>query len=109
MDRCANQRPCACMRVPAPRMHVHTWDAHLQDFYIEAAYDQDGCVSGILRLELYDWNKSSDEYVGCVDVDLAAFELDASTLVCPWPASDATRMYVHGCYDTWTRGRMVLR
>ena len=53
----------------------------LQDFYFDAAYDEDGCVSGVLRLELYDWNKGGDEYVGCVDVDLAAFELDANTLV----------------------------
>ncbi|KAG2437771.1 hypothetical protein HYH02_011147 [Chlamydomonas schloesseri] len=43
-----------------------------EDFYFEAKQDEEGRLSGIVRLELFDENKAQqDEYVGAVEIDLA--------------------------------------
>ncbi|PNW71273.1 hypothetical protein CHLRE_16g690750v5 [Chlamydomonas reinhardtii] len=43
-----------------------------EDFFFETKQDEDGRLSGIVRLELFDDNRAQqDEYVGAVEVDLA--------------------------------------
>ncbi|GIL48177.1 hypothetical protein Vafri_4866 [Volvox africanus] len=43
-----------------------------EDFFFDASRDEDGCLCSVLRLELYDENRTrQDEHVGSVEIDLS--------------------------------------